>query len=246
MRRRLTPAASAEPSLEALATAASGIGLIVSGAFHPAPMDEVPALPDGRPAATLVLLGHVGPVMWEVFSAAPEFALADDPLDRWSRRVIAALGESLGATPLFPFAGPPFLPFGRWALRSGAAFESPLGILIHPRFGLWQGFRGALAFAESIHFPTDAPTASPCERCPDRPCLSACPVGAFLSTGYAVEACLDHLRSEAGGDCRHDGCQARRACPVGRAYRYGPAQMGFHMRQFLAGWIGQQSHGRQA
>lgn len=242
----MTLAAPSGPTLESLTTAAADVGLIVSGGFHPTAADEVPELPDGRPAATLVLLGHVGPAMWAAFSAAPEFALADDPLDTWSRRVIGALAERMGAAPLFPFAGPPFLPFGRWALRSGAAFQSPLGILIHPRFGLWQSYRGALAFAEAIPLPTTAPTTSPCERCPNRPCLSACPVGAFSGRGYDVERCLDHLRGMGGGDCRQDGCQARRACPVGSAYRYGPAQMGFHMRQFIAGWTRHQGRDGQS
>ena len=242
----MTLAASAEPTLETVATEAARAGLIVSGAFHPTTADEVPGLTDGRPAVTLVLLGHAGPAMWEAFSASAEFVLAVDPLDSWSRRVIGAMADELGAAPLFPFAGPPFLPFGRWVLRSGAAFESPLGILIHPRFGLWQGYRGALAFAEAIPLPNVTPTTSPCERCPDRPCLSACPVGAFSGSGYAVEACLDHLRALGGGGCRQDGCQARRACPVGSTYHYGPAQMGFHMRQFIAGWTRQEGQAGQS
>jgi hypothetical protein len=29
-----------------------------------------------------------------------------------------------------------------------------------------------------------------------------------------------------------EGCRARRACPVGRDYRYAPDQAAFHMRPF--------------
>ena len=39
----------------------------------------------------------------------------DDPLDRWSRRLIERLARELGGRALFPFGGPPFLPFQRWA-----------------------------------------------------------------------------------------------------------------------------------
>ena len=40
-------------------------GLIVRGGFHPTPADGVPGDP-----ATLVLVGNVGPAMWQAFEAA--------------------------------------------------------------------------------------------------------------------------------------------------------------------------------
>ena len=36
-----------------------------------------------------------------------------------------------------------------------------------------------------------------------------------------------------GEDCMTHACRARRSCPVGRAYRYQPAQASFHMSAFL-------------
>jgi len=67
-----------------------------------------------------------------------------------------------------------------------------------------------------------------------KPCLSACPVDAFSGTSYDVAACAAHIGSTAGEDCMAGGCLARRACPVGQAFAYGPAQAQFHMRAFLA------------
>jgi hypothetical protein len=66
----------------------------------------------------------------------------------------------------------------------------------------------------------------------DKPCLSACPVGAFSGRSYDVPACVNHTRSTAGVDCREAGCRARRACPVGREYPYEPDQARFHMDAF--------------
>ncbi len=209
-------------------------GLIPRGGFHPEPGDGVPALAEGRPARSLVVVGNAGPEMWRAFAAGPEHDTAPDPLNRWSERVIGALAAEWGARALFPFGGPPHLPFVAWAKRAEPVAESPLGILIHPDYGLWHAYRGALAFAEVIDLPPRGPTRPrPCDTCADKPCLSACPVGAFSAAGYDVSVCFDHISAPAGADCMAEACRARRACPIGPAYRYGPAQARFHMVHFL-------------
>ncbi len=208
-------------------------GLIARGGFHPEPGDGVPALAEGRPVRTLVMAGNAGPEMWRAFAAGPEFATAPDPLNSWSERVLGELAAELGATALFPFGGPPHLPFVAWAKRAEPVAESPLGILIHPDYGLWHAYRGALAFTEVIDLPPRAERPRPCDTCADKPCLSGCPVGAFTTTGYDVPACADHLSTAAGSDCMTEACRARRACPVGREYLYEAEQAAFHMDHFL-------------
>ena len=71
------------------------------------------------------------------------------------------LAPGFGATALFPFGGPPWLPFQRWAMKADCVTASPLGILIHPDFGLWHAYRGALAFAEQLDLPPSAAPAKP-------------------------------------------------------------------------------------
>lgn len=209
----------------------SATGLATLGALSTDLNDRCGALVS---IATIVLVGFKGRRGWEAFSLSRE-ALegAPDPLDRWSRRVVGALASELGATALFPFCGPPHLPFQSWALRAGGAHVSPLGLLIHPEHGLWLSYRGALGFAEPLDAQPAAPTASPCESCAAKPCLSACPVGAFRPGAYDVEACAAHLRSQAGDACMRNGCLARRACPIGAENRHGSEQAAFHMRAFL-------------
>jgi hypothetical protein len=208
-------------------------GLTPRGAFHPNSEDAVPAMPGGRPVATLVLVGNAGPAMWRRFTA--ERSAATDALDAWSRDVIDGLAGACGAASFFPFARP-FLPFQRWARRAGPCHPSPLGILIHPDYGLWHGYRGALGFAEVLKLPSPDLRPSPCDTCRNRPCLSACPAGAFdARAGYDVPACTGHLAAPAGeAGCMRYGCAARHACPAGRGYAYAPAQAEFHMRAFQA------------
>jgi hypothetical protein len=156
-----------------------------------------------------------------------------DPLNRWSTRVIGGLAVRFGAHALFPFGAPPHQPFIAWAKRGEPVAESPLGLLIHPDHGLWHAYRGALAVAEQLALPPSDTRSRPCDLCIERPCLAACPVGAFTAPGYDVAACAGHTSVPTDADCLDIGCRARRACPVGREAQYGPGQARFHMAAFL-------------
>ncbi len=219
-------------TLAAVVAASQRAGLAVHGAFALDDDERAGALAD---VATIALVGLAGKRGWAAFSASPEAEDGGaDPLDRWSRRVVGALATELGARALYPFGGPPHWPFQRWARRAEPMHVSPLGLLIHPIYGLWRGYRGALAFAERLAVPPFRAAASPCETCVARPCLSACPVGAFTGAGYDVAACAAHLSRPAGRACMEGGCLARCACPVGAEHAHELAQAAFHMRAFLA------------
>ncbi len=219
--------------LAAVESALDDAGLAPRGAFHPGPGDGVPPLADGRATGTLVLAGNVGGAMWQAFSRARRAEDGPNPLDAWTRRVLTALAADLGGDALFPFGGPPYLPFQRWARCAGPLWPSPIGPLIHPDYGLWHAYRGALAFAGRFDLPPRDERPSPCETCADKPCLTTCPVGALTPGGYDVGTCAGHIASAAGEDCMALSCRARRACPVGREYTYGPEQSRFHMEAFL-------------
>ena len=218
-------------ALDAIAERVGGLGLLVFSHCAAEPGDGLPA--DAR---TIVLVGNAGPAMWRRF--AVERRDEADPLDAWTRRSLDPAAESLAETAdvvgvSYPFAGPPYYPFQQWATRSGIAFPSPIGPLIHPRYGLLHAYRAAFLVGEEIALPA-APYQSPCETCRDQPCLSACPVNAFSTAGYDIAVCAGHLATAAGEDCMTQSCRARRACPVGADYSYGESQARFHMDRFLA------------
>ena len=207
-------------------------GLAPRGALRLEEPDRAGALLDVR---TLLLVGTTGRRGWEAFAASPEARDGlCDPLDRFSRRVIGNLAGVLDAVALYPFGGPPYWPFQRWAQRAEPVHPSPIGVLIHPVYGLWHSYRGALGFADAIALAPFDRARSPCNSCRERPCLQTCPVGAFSSQGYDVDACARWLRLAAGMDCMAHGCLARRACPVGREYAHASDQASFSMRAFLS------------
>ncbi len=181
--------------------------------------------------STIILLGP-SPDFWPLLKQSAEWLDGTrDPVDRWSRRVIGDLADALDARPLFPFGGPPYLPFLRWAMDSGRAWQSPAGMLVHDVAGLMVSYRGALRFSQKLALPPVG--RSPCETCADQPCMTACPVDALSAAqGYDVAACHGFLDTDAGDDCLTQGCKARRACPVSKSFARDPAQSEFHMRYF--------------
>lgn len=201
-------------------------GLILRGGFHPADDD-----PLATEAGTLVLIGNAGSAIWPPFEE--QHTPHKDALDIWTKQVLDKAAALFGATAFYPSDGPPYHPFQQWAQQAEGLSPSPLFILMHPEYGLWHAYRGALAFKERLDLPEQERAPSPCNSCKDKPCLTGCPVDAFSSDGYDVAACAAHLRTAAGADCMNHGCAARRACPVGRDYHYTPGHAAFHMKAFV-------------
>lgn len=188
-------------------------------------------VPDGT--KTVLLLGPREPGFWRNVATAPEFHDdLPDPMDRWSTRVISGLAGALGGAAVFPFGGPPYAPFIRWAQRSNRCWASPVTLLVHNTAGLMVSYRGALALPFSPDLAATATGAKPCDGCAAQPCLSACPVGALTGSGYDLDACHAYLDTPEGQDCMQNGCAVRRACPVSQTHARLPEHSAFHMRAF--------------
>jgi hypothetical protein len=201
-------------------------GLVVLGVVEPSGPDQ---------DSSMVLAGNGGSDMWSVFEGSPEFAdKQPDPLDRWSRRVGEMVSAKLGAEVVFPFDGPPYPPFLKWAQETGRAFSSPLSIFIHTDHGLWHAYRFAMRLRLTPSTGTMRPAdASPCLSCIAQPCLAACPVEAFSTGAYRVNDCMAYLAENTNSICRKMGCRARRACPVAVENQYRSEHAKFHMDAFV-------------
>lgn len=220
-RKRDQPLDSAESFAQRVTAELQPSGLIPRGVVH-LTEDEL-----GDKTRTIVLVGNAGPRMWQAFNASNISSL-----DSWTASVVDRAASRLIARAVYPFQGPPYAPFHRWALATGTVHQSPIGLLIDPKYGLWHAYRAALAFtAETL--PSPAPAhESPCLTCAQKPCRSACPVDAFQETSFDVAKCRSHLAGPNGTTCGRFGCLARHACPIGVRYVYEPAQAEFHMRAF--------------
>lgn len=227
------------PPLAALCGALSSSGIEYFGGFRIEPGD-IPAENsrdlEGMPA---LLFGNAGADMWARFSRSAEYQDGQpDPLNRWTIRVVgdATQAAGQGVYALFPF-GEPVWPFQRWALRAMGIGASPLGMLIHPEFGLWFALRAAVIVPDAADeveklIQVAEKMIHPCDLCAGKPCLNACPVDAFSGGGFDSRACHSHLASGSPPDCMSEGCMARDACPVGAEWRYSDEQVRFHMRAF--------------
>jgi hypothetical protein len=186
---------------------------------------------DGK---SVLLIGHAGSYIWPHFKTwlAEQNPAPENPLDTWSKSIIGAVAADVGGHSVFP-SDTPYMPFQQWAMRAEGLKPSPLGILIHPVYGLWHAYRGAIVFDDEVLIQAAEEMSHPSDLCVRKPCLSACPVGAFSGEGYDVSACRSHLAAEAGDACMSGGCGARLACPVGTEFAYADEQMRFHMRVFV-------------
>jgi hypothetical protein len=233
-----------------LAQALQAHGLQLRGGFTVQPDEGFGAVPDGRPVASLWMVGVVGSAFWPTFVASSFYRDGlPDPLDRWSQSIGNALAQRLGGRALYPSDGPPYHPFQHWADRAEALQPSRMLLRIHPQFGLWHAYRFALALSQAFEAHEGTHGAPPaaqgvnappfetglCATCSGQPCLGACPVGAYSTAGFDLASCATHLHTEAGQPCMQAGCLARRACPVGAEHRYRPDHAAFHMRAFATG-----------
>ena len=207
-------------------------GLIVRGAVAFTSDDHPPNAPSGMPARSVVLVGHGGADYWPHFERWRSTQPQDlaNPLDAWSRSVLEEVASLVDALVLLP-NDRPYAPFQQWAIRAERLRPSPIGLLIHPVYGLWHAFRGALLLDADIEIQQAEELNHPCDVCVGKPCMNACPVDAFPAAGFAYERCLGYVRGPQGQGCC-TGCQARSACPIGIQYRYPASVQKFHQAAF--------------
>jgi hypothetical protein len=219
--------------LERISAALAPHGLILRGGFNFDAGEVSPPAPTGTPAKSVLLVGQAGAAPWRCFQRwrerQPE--ILTNPLDTWSREVIDVVAEGFGARGVYP-SDKPYLPFQQWAMRAEGLKPSPLGILMHPEYGLWHAYRGALLLGHEIAVEAPADAVHLCETCAEKPCLKACPVNAYSPAGFAYGTCLAHVRGPSGALCRETGCLDRNACPYGTEYRYPAEVQAFHMAAF--------------
>jgi hypothetical protein len=176
-----------------------------------------------------VVVGNAGRALWERFAESPEFALPDDPLDGYTRRVLAEAARAWEPGAAVAFYADRregvYLPIVALARRAGFGAPGRIGVLIHPVYGPWIAIRAVLLVPESLR-EEPQPAFDPCTGCP-APCVSACVGSAVEAHGLDARRCYDTRLAKPA--CA-SACAARSACVVGREHAYAPAQLAHHMK----------------
>lgn len=224
-----------EAGREFLAGASLNLFAVLDCATLPPPIAEA-MRGQGIPLAEyrrLVLVGHGGRRLWEALQAhGLETA---DPVDHYSvTRTSYFLRHYLpDPSVLWLYPDTPYLvPLQQLGQLAGWSYPSPLGQGIHPAYGVWFAYRAAFLTTLALPLRHEPPQPSPCDACPDKPCIRACPVGAVRPERFDVDGCA---RYRLGGQspCA-DRCLARLACPFFPEHRYSLPQVQYHYRHSLA------------
>ncbi len=183
----------------------------------------------------VIVVGSTGEAMWRSVQARG-YLQRPHPIDEHAADALEAFESGLvsrGFRVRRAWPRPPGAP-GREAapLRvtklgeaAGWGRRSLLGLGMHPRFGMWVGYRGVLLVDGEWAAVREPAAPHPCDDCP-RPCAEACPASAIGGTGGIATAPCFSERLRADAPCNHR-CLARLACPVAGG-RYSDAQIAHH------------------
>jgi epoxyqueuosine reductase len=176
-----------------------------------------------------LVVGNAGRALWERFQSSPERALAQDPLDAYTRRALDAAARLAPAPTAVAFYADRrdgvYLPLVALARRAGFGSPGRVGVLIHPTYGPWIAIRAVLLVGEPTR---SAPPVEfdPCTGCP-APCVRACHGGVIGAHGPDVAACY---RARQALPACAEACDARSACIVGPEHAYSREQIAHHSR----------------
>lgn len=175
-----------------------------------------------RPGRLGILVGNTR-LLWPRFTAAvranPELARTEHPLDRYASELLSQVATRHSLRVIFAHVTEPVaFPIQRLAEQAGLASLSPSHLAVHARHGPWFGLR-AVFIAEVDGPPPTPRPPSPCTGC-SAPCVPALERALAVSgSPLAPAAIAAHAR---------EWIAVRDACPVGRASRYGDAQLDYH------------------
>jgi len=180
----------------------------------------------------LVLVGHGGRRMWQ---ALQERGMdTADPVDEYSatltRQFIHDYLDGAPAHWLYPDTDY-IIPLQQLGAAAGWSYPSPLGSGISPVYGVWFAYRTAFLTNADLPLLREGAAPSPCMSCVDKPCITACPVGAVQPDAFDIAGCVSH-RLRPASPCA-DRCLARMACPFFPQHRYSLAQIQYHYGRSL-------------
>lgn len=169
----------------------SKAGLNIQLCIHAQNLSDLSFIPK---EGSLLVFGNGGSEFWKK---------ATVPLDDYSKDLIIKFGnESLNEDLTNNFLYPHdslTIPLQQLGRRLNLCAQSPLGIDIHPEYGLWFAFRAVVFSKQHLEEKLLPTFQSPCESCKEKDCLKG-----------------ESFRKK------------RLACPIGAHHRYSDEQLDYH------------------
>lgn len=223
-------------AIKALGTALAAHGLDL---MQPLSVQAYNALAPGYAAPTMgrestmaLLIGNTR-ALWSPFTAAyrdqPRLQRSAHPLDDYCATTIAfQLERVFGAAAAnvryeafwAPEPPPRRVLLQRAAVAAGLAYLAPSQLCIHPVFGPWFSLRALVVL------DAPAPGEGGIGALPN-PCLAPCDCALACQPIIDRLAMADHTQARVH-TAWQDYLALRDACPVGRAHRFGAAQIRYH------------------
>lgn len=189
----------------------------------------------------LVMIGNGGRRFWEALQEHGH--ITPDPVDYFSTTITRRfIVEYLGSPPIYwLYPANLLIPLQRLGEMAGWAHPSPLGLGISAQYGVWFAYRAAFLTTADLPLSTEPRTPSPCTTCVEKPCQTACPVGAVHDEHqFDVPTCAQH-RLLPQSPCA-DRCFSRLACPIAPEHQYSIEQVRYYygrslitLREFFEG-----------
>lgn len=215
------------------------LGLNVSAVFN---IENLPAAFIARLAQQcddlhryrqLILLGHLGPQLWQTLQQTPHIDWSENPIDRFSQKHLSSYLQQNPEVSRFTLLYPSDKPVNLQALGTlaGWHFPSPFMVGINVEWGSWFAYRAVALVEANFHETPKAVMHSPCTNCYEKTCINSCPANALDNGQFDLSACTN-FRLQKNSPCRRS-CLARKSCDIGRQWQYSDEQMEYHYQQSL-------------
>ena len=184
-------------------------------------------LPD---CTSVIVIANGGSEMWEHFLSDIQkkpkmFIEQEHPLDTWIQNFFEKIDPKPPSSRKWIrcAATDDFFDFRPLAIEAGLGHHSHMGLVIHPKYGLWISLRAAI-FTKEYFEPTLLNAENRCDTCP-KFCAQSCPGNAFTKNGWAISTCASFHHTSARCET---SCQSRLSCPIGREYQHSRLAHHYH------------------